>query len=92
MCIRDRYGTDKPDLRNPLQIHDITKVFTREDVKFEIFRKTKRCAATNVNPKTGLRDLNIPNQLQKIYGHYDLGVYGRVLNKGTIKINDEIKF
>ena len=45
-----------------------------------------------MNPKTGLRDLNIPNQLQKIYGHYDLGVYGRVLNKGTIKINDEVKF
>ena len=29
------------------------------------------------------------DQLQKIYGHYDLGVYGRVLNKGTIKINDD---
>ena len=68
------------------------KIISIGDVKFEIFRKTKRCAATNVNPKTGLRDLNIPNQLQKIYGHYDLGVYGRVLSKGTIKINDEIKF
>ena len=68
------------------------KIISIGDVKFEIFRKTKRCAATNVNPKTGLRDLNIPNQLKKIYGHYDLGVYGRVLNKGTIKINDEVKF
>ena len=68
------------------------KIITIGDVKFEIFRKTKRCAATNVNPKTGLRDLNIPNQLQKIYGHYDLGVYGRVLNRGIIKTNDEIKF
>ena len=68
------------------------KIISIGDVKFEIFRKTKRCAATNVNPKTGLRDLNIPNKLQKIYGHYDLGVYGRVLNKGTIKINDEIRF
>ena len=68
------------------------KIISIGDVKFEIFRKTKRCAATNVNPKTGLRDLNIPNQLQKIYGHYDLGVYGKVLNKGIIKINDEIKF
>ena len=67
------------------------KIITIGGVKFEIFRKTKRCAATNVNPNTGLRDLNIPNQLQKIYGHYDLGVYGKVLNKGIIKINDEIK-
>ncbi len=34
-----KYGTDKPDLRNPLIIEDLTKVFTREDVKFEIFKK-----------------------------------------------------
>ena len=68
------------------------KIITIGGVKFEIFRKTKRCAATNVNPNTGLRDLNIPNRLRKIYGHYDLGVYGKVLNKGIIKINDEIKF
>ena len=34
-----KYGTDKPDLRNPLLINDITKIFLREDVKFEIFKK-----------------------------------------------------
>jgi len=34
-----KYGTDKPDLRNPLEIHDITSIFKREDVKFEIFKK-----------------------------------------------------
>ena len=34
-----KYGTDKPDLRNPLIINDITKLFTREDVKFDIFKK-----------------------------------------------------
>ena len=34
-----KYGTDKPDLRNPLIIHDLTSLFTREDVKFEIFKK-----------------------------------------------------
>ena len=34
-----KYGTDKPDLRNPLLIHDITNIFTRDDVKFDIFKK-----------------------------------------------------
>jgi len=34
-----RYGTDKPDLRNPLLINDITNIFTRDDVKFDIFKK-----------------------------------------------------
>ena len=34
-----KYGTDKPDLRNPLEICDLTKIFERDDVKFEIFNK-----------------------------------------------------
>ena len=33
------YGSDKPDLRNPLIINDITEIFTRDDVSFEIFKK-----------------------------------------------------
>ncbi len=35
----EKYGTDKPDLRNPLIIHDISEIFKRSDVKFEIFNK-----------------------------------------------------
>ena len=34
-----KYGTDKPDLRNPLIIHELTYLFEREDVKFDIFKK-----------------------------------------------------
>ena len=34
-----KYGTDKPDLRNPLIINDITEIFSREDVSFDIFKK-----------------------------------------------------
>ncbi len=34
-----KYGTDKPDLRNPLIIQDITSLFNRADIKFEIFKK-----------------------------------------------------
>ncbi len=34
-----KYGTDKPDLRNPLIIYDLTNIFTRDDVKFDIFKK-----------------------------------------------------
>ena len=34
-----KYGTDKPDLRNPLIINDITDIFLRDDVKFDIFKK-----------------------------------------------------
>jgi len=34
-----KYGSDKPDLRNPLIISDLTSIFTRDDVTFEIFKK-----------------------------------------------------
>ncbi len=34
-----KYGSDKPDLRNPLNINDITEIFLRDDVTFEIFKK-----------------------------------------------------
>ena len=34
-----KYCTDKPDLRNPLITQDITNIFEREDVKFDIFKK-----------------------------------------------------
>ena len=34
-----KYGSDKPDLRNPLVIKDVTEIFLRDDVKFEIFKK-----------------------------------------------------
>ena len=34
-----KYGSDKPDLRNPLLINDLTNIFTRDDVTFDIFKK-----------------------------------------------------
>jgi len=34
-----KYGTDKPDLRNPLIISDLTSIFERQDVRFDIFNK-----------------------------------------------------
>ncbi|CAN1607645.1 AspS Aspartyl-tRNA synthetase [Candidatus Pelagibacterales bacterium] len=34
-----KFGTDKPDLRNPIEISDVTEIFEREDVKLEIFKK-----------------------------------------------------
>jgi len=34
-----KYGSDKPDLRNPLIISDLSNIFTRDDITFEIFKK-----------------------------------------------------
>ena len=34
-----KYGTDKPDLRNPIEIFDVTEVIKRKDCKLEIFKQ-----------------------------------------------------
>jgi len=34
-----KYGTDKPDLRNPIEIFDVTEIIKRKDVKLDIFKK-----------------------------------------------------
>lgn len=33
-----KYGSDKPDLRNPLEISDVTEIFARDDVEFRAFK------------------------------------------------------
>lgn len=35
-----KYGSDKPDLRNPLEIVDVTHIFSRPDVEFKAFKTT----------------------------------------------------
>ena len=47
-----------------------------------------RCAATNVNPDTAGRDLNIPLALQRGFGHADMGIYARVIEAGEIARGD----
>jgi aspartyl-tRNA synthetase len=38
-----KYGSDKPDLRNPIVIADVSDVFARADVEFKAFKnKTVR--------------------------------------------------
>ena len=41
----------------------------------QVNRRNGRCGATNVNPVTGERDLDIPGSLRAAFGHEDLGVY-----------------
>jgi uncharacterized protein len=60
-------------------------------VQLEVFKRTERCAATNVDPETGKRDMAIPAALQRAWGHADFGVYARVVAGGTIAVGDPVK-
>ena len=59
-------------------------------VKLEFIKRTERCAATNVDPDTGQRDMAIPAALQRAWCHTDFGVYARVIADGTIAVGDPV--
>lgn len=59
-------------------------------VGFTVDRRNGRCGATNVNPQTGARDLDIPRSLRTAFGHKDLGVYLVAAQDGRIAVGDAV--
>ncbi len=59
-------------------------------VTLAMLSRTTRCAATNVDPQTGRRDMQIPKALATSLGHADFGVYVAARTTGTIAIGDEL--
>lgn len=60
------------------------------DARLKVVKRIVRCAATNVEPGSGLRDLDIPKTLMQALGHMDCGVYAEVIAGGTIADGDRI--
>ena len=58
--------------------------------RLKIVKRIVRCAATNVDPQTGIRDLAIPDALQRAYGHSDCGIYGEVISAGEVAGGDQV--
>jgi len=58
--------------------------------RLKIVKRIVRCAATNVDPDTGVRDLEIPTTLVETFGHMDCGVYGEVVSGGEIAVGDAV--
>ncbi len=58
--------------------------------RLKIIKPIVRCAATNVDPDTGMRDLSIPDTLLRSFGHADCGVYGEVVEAGDIVRGDDV--
>jgi uncharacterized protein YcbX len=56
--------------------------------RLKIVKRIKRCAATDVDPDTGIRDLHIPTTLMRSFGHADCGVYAQVIGAGEIAVGD----
>ncbi len=58
--------------------------------RLKVVKRIVRCAATNVDPTTGIRDLAIPDALQRAYGHADCGIYAEVVADGEIAGGDQV--
>jgi len=58
--------------------------------RLKVVKRIVRCAATEVDPDTGIRDLAIPRTLMKAFGHADCGVYAEVTAGGDIAVGDRI--
>ncbi len=59
--------------------------------RLRVFKRTKRCAATEVNPETAQRDARPPAALRELYGHADLGIYAEVLEGGPVALGDRME-
>ena len=58
--------------------------------RLAVFARTQRCEATNVDPATGARDMAIPAQLMRAWGHQDFGIYAKVVTGGEIAIDTPV--
>jgi uncharacterized protein len=58
--------------------------------RLKVTKRIKRCAAINVDPDTGIRDLEIPAALMRAFDHVDCGVCARVVEGGEIAVGDAI--
>ena len=73
------------------EFHWVGDSISAGGVAFAVESRIDRCAATNVDPATAIRDLNIPKDLMRGYGHVDMGVYAAITQDGSIAVGDALK-
>jgi hypothetical protein len=62
-----------------------------DTARVKVVKRIVRCAATNVEPGTGIRDLAIPETLLRGLGHMDCGIYAEVITGGAIAGGDRLE-
>jgi uncharacterized protein YcbX len=69
----------------------IGKTICAGGVEMKITKRVVRCAATEVNPETAERDLDVPEAIWRKTGESDLGVYARIVTAGKIAAGDKVE-
>jgi uncharacterized protein YcbX len=65
-------------------------ITTSGGARLRVTKRIERCAAANVDPTTGARDLEIPKALMRAYGHFDCGIYAQVVGGGPLAEGDRL--
>ncbi|MCK0208314.1 MOSC domain-containing protein [Starkeya koreensis] len=60
-------------------------------VRLKVTQRIFRCAATNVDPVTAQRDLDVPGTLMRSFGHTDCGIFAEVVQGGLIAEGDSVR-
>lgn len=68
----------------------VGKTIQMGNSKLEVLQRIRRCAATNVDPETAARDMQIPKTLERAFGHMDCGVYARVIKDGSVEVGSKV--
>jgi uncharacterized protein YcbX len=68
----------------------INKTIKINEAEFKVLKHIPRCSATNLKVNSDQADINLPNELKKVYGHMDMGIYLYPLNNSKISVNDEL--
>ncbi len=67
----------------------VDREFRLGPIRLRGVKTITRCAATNVDPERGERDLNIPLALEQGFRHVNMGIYAEVLDAGSVAVGDE---
>jgi uncharacterized protein YcbX len=69
----------------------VGKTLAIGQARLKIVKRTERCAATEVNPETALRDIDVPEILLRRRGNVDFGIYAEVTATGKIAEGDPVE-
>ncbi|MBX9874110.1 MAG: MOSC domain-containing protein [Beijerinckiaceae bacterium] len=60
------------------------ELITASGLNLQVIKRIERCAATNVDPQSGARDLQLPKALMTAFGHVDCGIYCQITAGGRV--------
>ncbi len=72
------------------ELNWVGRKLTLGSIQTQVVERTVRCDATNVDPKTGARDMGLPTLIRRTWGHGDLGVYAKITDGGELAPGDAV--